>query len=79
MAIGQRAMRGRDPVVVMEDLGFGELTLVNSFSVSMSGEAPSPEALNRAQSAAISQGPSSDGLKPRKTMEFKRRSPELPL
>ncbi|CAL8470511.1 g10053 [Coccomyxa elongata] len=37
VAIGQRAMRGRDPEVVMEGLGFGELHLVASFSVSMSG------------------------------------------
>jgi hypothetical protein len=37
IAIGQRAMRGRDPEAVMEDLGFGELQLVSSFSVTMSG------------------------------------------
>lgn len=30
-------MRGRDPEAVMADLGFGELQLVTSFSVSMSG------------------------------------------
>ncbi|KAK9904097.1 hypothetical protein WJX75_004484 [Coccomyxa subellipsoidea] len=37
VAIGQRAMRGRDPEAVMANLGFGELHLVTSFSVSMSG------------------------------------------
>ena len=37
VAIGQRAMRGRNPEAVMEGLGFGELQLVDSFSVSMSG------------------------------------------
>ncbi|BDA45886.1 hypothetical protein COCOBI_07-6730 [Coccomyxa sp. Obi] len=37
VAIGQRAMRGRNPEAVMEGLGFGELHLVDSFSVSMSG------------------------------------------
>lgn len=31
-------MRGRNPEEVMADLGFGELQLVTSFSVSMSGE-----------------------------------------
>ncbi len=37
IAVGQRAMRGRKPEVVMEDLGFGPLELVDSFSVSMAG------------------------------------------
>lgn len=33
----QRAMRGAAPMEVMADLGFGEVRLVDSFSVSMSG------------------------------------------
>ena len=37
IAVGQRAMRGRKPEVVMEDLGFGPLELVSSFSVAMAG------------------------------------------
>ena len=39
--MGQRAMRGRHPQDFMEELGFGPLDLVDSFSVSMAGE---PEA-----------------------------------
>ena len=39
VAVVQRAMRGQQsPAEVMECLGFGELVLVDSFSVSMSGE-----------------------------------------
>ena len=37
--MGQRAMRGRHPQDFMEELGFGPLDLVDSFSVSMAGEA----------------------------------------
>ena len=33
----QRAMRGAAPMEVMADLGFGEVHLVDSFAVSMSG------------------------------------------
>ena len=36
--MGQRAMRGRHPQDFMEELGFGPLDLVDSFSVSMAGE-----------------------------------------
>ena len=35
--MGQRAMRGRHPQDFMEELGFGPLNLVDSFSVSMAG------------------------------------------
>ena len=42
IAIGQRAMRGRDPEAVMADLGFGPLQLIDSFSVSMAGVGTSP-------------------------------------
>ena len=37
VAVVQRAIRKRDPSEEMEDMGFGELTLVSSFPVSMSG------------------------------------------
>ncbi len=38
VAVVQRAMRGKqEPADVMEELGFGSLVLVDSFSVSMSG------------------------------------------
>lgn len=37
IAVGQRAMRGRSPQEFMEELGFGPLDLVDSFSVSMAG------------------------------------------
>ena len=36
----QRAMRGAAPMEVMADLGFGEVHLVDSFAVSMSGALP---------------------------------------
>lgn len=37
IAVGQRAMRGKHPQEFMEELGFGPLDLVDSFSVSMAG------------------------------------------
>ena len=37
IAVGQRAMRGKHPQAFMEELGFGPLDLVDSFSVSMAG------------------------------------------
>ena len=37
VAVVQRAMRQADPAEVMADLGFGEVHLVSSFAVSMSG------------------------------------------
>lgn len=37
VAVVQRSMRQLDPAEVMADLGFGEVYLVASFSVSMSG------------------------------------------
>ena len=37
IAVGQRAMRGRDPEAVMAELGFGRLRLVDSFPVAMAG------------------------------------------
>ena len=37
VAVVQRAMRGAAPMEVMADLGFGEVHLVDSFAVNMSG------------------------------------------
>lgn len=37
VAVVQRAIRKRDPAEEMEEMGFGSLTLVSSFPVSMSG------------------------------------------
>lgn len=37
VAVVQRAIRKRDPAEEMEEMGFGALTLVSSFPVSMSG------------------------------------------
>ena len=37
IAVVQRAMRGDTPEEFMQDLGFGELRLVDSFPVTMSG------------------------------------------
>ena len=37
VAVVQRAMRQADPAEVMAELGFGEVDLVSSFAVSMSG------------------------------------------
>ena len=37
VAVVQRAMRAASPAAVMAELGFGSLTLVSRFSVSMSG------------------------------------------
>lgn len=37
VAVVQRAMRQADPADVMAELGFGEVELVSSFAVSMSG------------------------------------------
>ncbi len=39
VAVVQRAMRQADPAEVMEELGFGQVYLVASFPVSMSGTA----------------------------------------
>ena len=39
VAVVQRAMRACDPADEMEEMGFGRLLLVSSFSVSMSGQA----------------------------------------
>lgn len=39
VAVVQRAMRAADPAAVMAELGFGPLTLVARFPVSMSGAA----------------------------------------
>lgn len=33
----QRAIRAQEPAEAMRDMGFGDLTLVDSFPVSMSG------------------------------------------
>ena len=38
VAVVQRAMRARDPAAVMAEYGFGQLALVSTFPVSMSGE-----------------------------------------
>jgi hypothetical protein len=40
VAVVQRAIRGRSPESEMAELGFGQLLLIKSFSVSMSGETP---------------------------------------
>lgn len=37
VAVVQRAMRQADPAEVMAEMGFGEVELVSSFAVSMSG------------------------------------------
>ena len=37
VAVVQRAIRQADPAEVMADMGFGEVELVSSFAVSMSG------------------------------------------
>lgn len=42
VAIVQRAMRGAEPTARMAELGFGSLSLVSRFPVSMSGSEPAP-------------------------------------
>lgn len=42
VAVVQRAMRQADPAEVMAELGFGQVDLVSSFAVSMSGVHVSP-------------------------------------
>lgn len=37
VAVVQRAMRQADPAEVMAEMGFGEVELMSSFAVSMSG------------------------------------------
>lgn len=39
VAVVQRAIRGEEPAEAMRGMGFGDLTLVDTFAVTMSGEA----------------------------------------
>ncbi len=38
VAVVQRAIRGEEPAEAMRGMGFGDLTLVDTFAVTMSGE-----------------------------------------
>ncbi|GAX78395.1 hypothetical protein CEUSTIGMA_g5837.t1 [Chlamydomonas eustigma] len=44
VAVVQRAIRGQEPAALMEELGFGPLLLITSFSVNMSGSGASFQA-----------------------------------
>lgn len=41
----QRAIRAQQPAAAMADMGFGDLCLVDSFPVSMSGDSSAPDVL----------------------------------